>query len=360
MLQLFTEEYKLQHANIKMPETEYIRNFYLRELLNIQDYYHHRVYAVKSSHLVSQLTYHLSAPYDYEVERFVEVLRTRSPYVANAFGLTSDISPGVIHKGPFYGPQCPEILISNDGYFNPFVVASRWKSICAVKPLLHPRSDMKFLFANGRDVTTDQGLSVVSVNLPLLMLQYKCFAQQQLLKTEEEGRLGPSHFVHMYVLPNMLYASTDLAILNRASNLFYGAPMGETKFKHAFRIPDITDKLDKVLKKTLEQLQDSPVPYAMAFDSLPTVASDGMLKALRMPEIAPVAQIWWAGIVTRLPAIKFVIDLCGKRGVARNRGEIVSLQRHLKRLLRENILQTRLPEDIHYDTMLVVEEIMTL
>lgn len=359
MLQLFTEEYKIQHADIKMPETEYIRNSYIRELLNLQDYYQNRVYAVKNSHLTCQLTYHLTAPHDYEVDRFVEVLRVRSPYIANAFGLTSDISPGVIHNGVFYGPSCPEIIVSDDGYFNPFEVSAKWKNICAVKPLLHPRSDMRFLFANGKDVTDENGLSVISINLPLLILQYKCFVQQQLLK-QEESRLGVSHFVHMFVMPNMLYANTDLSILNRAMNLFYGAPMGEPKFKHAFRIININDKLDRVLEKTLEQLQDSSVPYAMAFNSFPTVSSVDMLKALRLPDMPPVAQIWWSAIVSRLPIMKFAIDLCGKKGVSRNYGDIIVLKKHLRRLLRENILQTRLPENIYYDTMVDIEKIMSL
>ena len=359
MFQLFTQDNMVQYPVTKMPEMDYVQRSYMRELLNVEDYYHNRVYAVKGQHLLNQILYHLSAPYEYNPERFVEVVRDRAQYVANAFNITSDIHPGQIHDGTFYGPGCPEILIYDDGYFDPYQIEKHWRNAVPVRPLLHPRSDMKLLLPNGRDVTDEKGLAVVTINLPLLVFQYRCFMKEQMLK-KTEGQLGGTHFIHMYVLPNMNYQSTDLTVINRAMNLYYGAPLGQPRFKHAFKIVDLTSHLDRVLIKHLKYLEGTPVPYAAVLDTLPTVTGATSYNALRLPEFAPTRQIWWAMFTSRLSIIKFLIDLCGKKGIARNKGEIVQLQRDIKRLERENVLVDKLPQDLYYDVKFIMDEIMSI
>lgn len=359
MFQLFTQDNMVQYPVTKMPETDYVQRSYMREMLNVEDYYHNRVYAVKSQHLLNQILYHLTAPYEYSPDRFVEVVRTRAPYVANVFNITSDIHYGSIHDGTFYGPGCPEILIYDDGYFDPYQIEKHWKNAVAVRPLLHPRSDMKLLLPNGRDVTAEKGLAVVAINLPLLVFQYRCFVRDQMVK-QTEGQLSSAHFIHMYVLPNMTYQSADLAVLNRLMNIYYGAPFGQPGFKHAFRIVDLTPQLDRMLSKLIGTVRNANMPFAAALETFPTVTGTTMYNVLRLPDFVPVSQLWWAMFTSRIFIMKFLIDIGGDRGKHRNRGEIVQLQRIIKRLRNENILQAKLPQDLYYDVNLVLDEIMSI
>lgn len=143
--------------------------------------------------------------------------------------MTSDINYGQVFKGVFYGPSCDELILYDEEYFNPFYAEKEWMRINAVKVLLHPKSDLALLLPNGRDSSTGGGLAVISVNVPLLAIQYRGFLKSQMLKikAEDDAKLGIQHFIHMFVLPNMLYNQIDITIMNRLMNLFYNAPMSE-------------------------------------------------------------------------------------------------------------------------------------
>lgn len=360
MFQLFTKEQTVAYGIALQPEMEYIRRSYLRELLHLEDYYHNRVYAVKSNHLLNQLLIHTTAPFDYTPDKFVEVVRSRAPYVAKSFQLTSELEAGKLHDGVFYGPGSPEVIFSEDSYFDPYLVAKHWKNAVAVRPLLHPRSDMKLLFPNGKAVTNETGLSFVSINLPLLVFQHRCFMAEQMAKPDDGTRLGSSHFLHMYVLPNLMYQSTDLSVLNRCMNLYYGAPMGVPTFKHAFRIADLTDKLNRALNKLLDSMSNVSMPYAAMLETIPAIRHKSMLPVLSLPEFPPTRQVWWAMVMSRLPVMKFLIDLGGDKGISRNRGEIVQLQRVIRRLQNEHVLESELTVDLHHDTKLVLDSIMQI
>lgn len=360
MFHLFTEEQTIAYGVALQPETEYIKRSYLRELLHIEDYYHNRSYAVKSNHLLNQLLIHTTAPYEYTLDRFVEVVRTRAPYVAKAFKLTSELDSGMMHDGVFYGPGSPEFIFYEDTYFDPYLVAKHWKNAVAVRPLWHQRSDMKLLFPNGREVTDEKGLSAVSINLPMLVLQHRCFVMEQMLKPDDGARLTTAHFVHKYVLPNLLYQSTDLSVLNRCMRLYYNRPTGHPTFKHAFRIADLTDKLDRVLLKLMNGLSNTSTPYAAVIETIPAVSQPNALTALRLPDFAPTRHIRWSTLVARLQVMKFIIDLGGSKGIARNRGEINALQRVVRRVQGENDAMALLPPALFGEMKEIMDFVMAL
>lgn len=360
MFELFTEETTQQYSVLRWPEFDYIKRSYTRELLNVEDYYHNRTYAVKSNHLLASILYHLNVPMQYPADRYVEVVRTRAPYVANAIKLTSELQYGKIHAGVFYGPGCDEILISNDEYFDPYFASVNWKSINAVQPLLHPKTDLKLLLPNGKDMSTDHGLAVLAINIPLLALQYRCFVMDQAARMNDSSLLGIAHFIQMYVLPNMLYKHLDLAIMNRLMHLFNGEPMGITHFKHPFNIINYSAKLDTVLVKTIDRLAETPMPYAAMLMHIPGVTSEDASQYLQLPDYPPTRQLHWAMVISRLAIIRCMVNLGGDRGISRNRLEIGILQRILKRLDREQMLASLLPQDIYYDIKLDIDYLLAI
>lgn len=362
MYNLFTKRFTASNSVVKPPAFELIKRTYQREIASIVNYYQSRVFTVKSNHLLCRVLTSAGVPMQYELDRFVEVALTRSPYVAKYFNFTSELSAGKIHDGVFYGPGNQEIILYRDGYFSPSLAMANWKHIRAVKVLKHPVSDLGLMLPNGMANSTDKGLCTVSVNLPLLMVQYRGFVMEQnaRLSTGAEGLLGVSHFVHMYVLPNMMHSHMELVILNRLTNLFYGAPMGDRLKKHPFPIVDYGDKLDGVLRLVLKQITNSKMMYFSTLKNIPSIGKEDLQDALLMPDLALTRQVWWALLVTRLDTMKFLIDVGRKNGVANNGVYVNRLKTDIKRISHENLLQTVLPEDTAYDIAQTFESIMAL
>jgi len=362
MFELFQSTTQRPNAQRMPAEFEYIRGMYLRELLRLQEYYQSRVYAVKNQNLLVRLLTHVDTPMEYHVDRYVEVTRTRAPYIAKAFKLTSEIDYGVLHPGAFFGPGTDEIIIYEDSYFDPVYAEKNWKRICAVTPIWHPRSDLGFMLPNGKATSTDTGLAVVTVNLPLLAVQFRAYLRDQIAKREhvDSGSLGITHFVHMYVLPNMMYAHTNLVLVNRLMRLYYGIPTGESKQHHPFQILQYANKLDNVMVKLLDDYHDRPMQYEWLLHAMPSITGESMEDSLQVPSIPPTRQVWWAMMLSRLDVMKFLIDFGGEESIRRNRVHLNKLQRDLKRLKREAIYDRLFPYERSRSIEITIDELMSV
>lgn len=357
MYQLFTKRFEANNSIIRPGAFELLRRIYQREIFNIVSYYNDRVYAVKSNHLLCRVLNTVGVPLQYELDRYTEASVARSPYVAKHFNFTSEINYGKFHEGVFYGEGSKELIISNDIYYNPYEEYSRWKQIRAVEFLDHDISNLSLLLPDGHTSNSETGLAVISINLPLLLLQYRGFVLEQAAKISsgESVRLGVTHFVHMYVLPNMLQSHIEIAIFNRLNNLYTGAPMGESYKSHPFFISDYSNKVDSVLKIILKHIKDSGMLYYSMLKNIPSLFNEDGQVNFMMPDMAKTRQCWWALYLTRLKMEKFLIDCGGDRTAGNNGMYLNKLKIDTKRLLDENIMQSVLYKDMYFDT----NEIMT-
>lgn len=362
MYNLFTKRFLSNNAVLLPPAFELFKRIYQREILNIVSYYNDRVYVVPSNHLLCRILTTAEIPYTYEIDRYMEVALARSPYVAKHFNFTSEINYGRFFDGVFYGEGNTELIIYNEEYFNPYEAIQNWKAIQAVQVLEHPVTDLGLLLPNGKENSTDKGLVVISINIPMLLLQYRGFQMEQRAKgiVESNSSLGVAHFVHMYVLPNMLYSHIELVILNRLMNLFYGAPMGDSLHKHPFLVVNYGDKLDKILESILRHVQDARMQYLSVLKNIPSVFEEDVQQALMMPDFAKTRQIWWSLVLSRMRIIKFLLDVGGENGVHVNRSYVNKFQLVLKRLLDENLYKAILPRDLYFDTEETIKEIQAL
>lgn len=352
MYQLFTKVFDSQNAVIRPPEFELIRRTYQAQLLNITEYYHNRVYAIKSNHLLCRLLTTAEIPVHYELDRYLEAAYTRSPYVAKHFNFTSDINYGKVSPSVFYGDTNTEVILYNEDDFDISESIRDWKNIQAVKVLEHPFSDLGLLLPTGINHSTDNGLVAMTVNIPLLLLQYRGFLLEQLAKSSNGSvsMLGVSHFVHMYVLPNILHSHLELCLMNRLINLYYGAPMGDSLKHHPFPLIDYSGKLDKVLTIIVKRLERTKMLYFSMLKNVPSIENGDIQVSLLMPDIARTRQVWWALLLTRLKVVKFLMDIGGDQGISMNRSIVNKLKIDLKRLQDENMIKSLLPHDLYFDT----------
>lgn len=359
MLDLFTIRIPTNQSQLHFPEMNYISRTYQRELDNVQDYYHNRVYTVKSNHILANLLTDLNVPMQYETEQYISVAEAKATYTAKASQLTSEVDHGKIHRGCFYGGDVDEIIMVNTDPFDYLQAEKYWKNVVAVEVLLHPKSDLQMLLPNGKNTMLGDGLAVISINVPLLALQWRCFnLSQQARYIAGDGVLGLGHFIHMYVLPNMLGSHLDIAVLNRMMNLFYGAPMGVAMIHHAFPVIDYSQRVDRVLNDAIEMIQKKSLRYRWLLQNIPTVIYDDMQEALQLPDFAPTRQIQWAVLLSRLSIMKFLIDLGGEKSKQENRLELNALQRELRYLKNDSVYESVLPRDLLFDTQEIIKDLM--
>jgi hypothetical protein len=361
MYKLFSKRFEANNSIIKPPGFELLRRTYQKEIFNIINYYNNRVYAVKSNHILCRVINTSLASFNNDLDRYVEIINARSPYVAKHFNFTSPINYGVEHDGFFYGKGNSEIIIYDEEYFNPYYEIAHWRQIKAVQVLYHEFSDMGLLLPKGENISSDKGLVIIKINIPLLLVQFRGFLQEQFTKNKEtDSRLGITHFVHMYVLPNMLQSHIELNIINRIMNLFYSAPMGEALGKHSFYVTNYDDKLDNVLTDVLKHIENTGYLFYTYLKNIPSVFDRDMQESLLMPDMAKTKQIWWALIISRLRIMKFLIDCGDSRGLASNNSYVNKLKLDLKRVLDENTMQMVLNKDVYFDLSETMVEMLNI
>jgi hypothetical protein len=365
MYKLFTQIHEENNSIIKPVMLDYILKTYERQVNQVVEYRRSSVSTVKSNHLLCRILLTGGVPYEYSVDRFMSAAYARSPFVSKYFKLTSSLEFGSIHQNVFLGPFSKEIIFYDESYFNPFEENFNWKNAKAVKALYLEDSSMSMSLLDGNKHSTTESFGVFSINIPLLLFQFRFFQIEQIansISSQEGVNLDISHFVKMYVLPNMLYDKIEHMMLNRFMNLFYGRPMDEqlTNLPIAASLTDYRDKLDRELKTLIKHVQKSKKMYYSILKNIPCVFHKDMQSFLQMPEHVQTRQVWWALYVSRIKIMKFLIDIGGEQALSSNSFYISAMKTDIKRLLSENVLEKSLDGDMYYDILSIFREVLSL
>ncbi len=331
---------------IKPVGFQLIKRIYKRELDKIVKHYREAVIPAKAQHLLCRIVLTGAGPISYDTDRFMEAIYSRAPYIAKHFNLTSPIHYGRQFKGVFYGEGSTELIIYDDHPFNVAVAEANWQDIRAVRVLDHPISDSALMLPNGKVHSTATGLSIISINLPLLLLQFRCYQLEQRQKlVTESGLLGVEHFIHMHVMPNMLYSHCDIMVLNRLINLYKQVPNSEATSKHPFVVTDYSVKLDRVLDEVLFKLTNAKFNYATYLSNIPSIRMESAFESFQMPDIARTKQVWWTLIAARMKLITFLLNVGGNNGITYNRSLVNRLKIDMKRISTQHTYDAILPPE---------------
>ena len=356
MFDLFTEKFSTNILPIMGALFETTKRTYLRELDKIVTYNQEANFFVENQHLLCRILETGTPPILYDIDRFMEACSARAPAMAKNFQLTGEQSYGIIHKGVFYGEGSSEILLSIEDYFDPREWEADWKNLVSIKVLEHCMTDLGMLVPVGKRISVETGLAVLSIDLPKLYFQYRCFLREQ-MKQPEGSRQDKRSFVRKYVLPHIVRTQTDIAIRNRLMNMFYDIPMGASLGRHPISVSDYTGKVDSVLRQLLPKLKGAKLLYQNTMTHIPSVTAEDGYSAELIPDLVPTAQCRWAIYLTRLGMIKFLWDLGGEEGRYANGTQIRAMQIETKRLSNDPTFISRVPKDIAYDVVIAMREI---
>jgi len=357
---LFNYQTTVQQGIVKFPDWSWVRDGLKRNLGTTIAYYRRNPQAVRSEHFLVRLLQSISVPKSQQTERYYSNVDALALHLANALKMTSPISNGKIFEGVFYGPGTSEILIAVDTDFDPLWAHQNWENLPSVTVLRHPRSDLGLNLPDGQATGSETGLAVIAVNITMLAMQYRAFRMNEERNAKfVDGQRSVMQFVHMYVLPNMLPSQTDLAIFNRIDNLSKGAPLGQSKKRHAFYLPDTYDRrCQQIQQNILAEIAKTNLDFVTIMRSIPTVTRENLEQTLRTPNIAATMQVDWALTIARLPGLAFLTRVAPEGGRNRNRQELNAIQRMALRYKTANVMRNRLPPDLYWDVQLEIDDVL--
>lgn len=351
---LFNMEIVSRQGILKPPQWNYVREGFKDNLSKVITYYRKNPQAVKSDHFLVKLLQSITVSQSLDTVRYYNAVDAMALNMSMALKMTSSIYPGKVFNGIFYGLGNDEILIATDMGFDPLYAHDHWRDVCAVQVLRHPRSDLYLTLADGKSTGREQGVVVVTVNIPLLAIQYRAFRMNERLATLDSQQ-SVMQFVHMYVLPNMLPGHLDYAIFNRLfMRLLFKEP-GINERKLPFFLTDYSQRADDVLKEVLNTVSTHAYRFDTIMRSIPSVTASEGIETFKLPELAPTRQVLWSLVVSRLPILEFLFRIYDRVRSSQNSGEINKVLRAALFYRNDGTLRDNLPLDLYYDAMETVD-----
>jgi hypothetical protein len=330
---------------------------YQRELDKVVDYYRRSVFRVDPLNILIRMMYHLSIPLDYSDDVYLRVARLKADSLARAFRFTSAVSFGQYHDPSFYTSETRELYIYISEDINPFTFDAEYKTAAPVKIISHTESNLSLLPPLNSNRSTAEGTNTILIDIPMLALQYKCYARECLINGHTCTYEG---FITKIVLPNALVSQFNVAIMNRAKGLYYGYPFTRPLQTLPFPIISYENRVDKLLMYALKAIKNRPIKYSTALEYLPALGVRNQLVAQQLPMFVPTRQLLWAMFISNIDTIMFLIDACGEQAVHYNLEEIQDLKRMVLRFKSDDIFKKMLSTYDYHTLQEQFEQILQL
>ncbi|MBB5409341.1 hypothetical protein HDG34_003282 [Paraburkholderia sp. HC6.4b] len=304
-----------------------IRDGLRRNLGQVIRYYRHAPGAVKSSHPLVKLVQSVDVPLSLALERYHANVDAMALNLSMAMKMTSSIFRGKVWNGEFYGAGHDEILVVHTEYFDLALAHRDWRNATPLRVLRHARSDLEMNLPDGHFTGSETGMAVIAINLPMLMVQYRAFREEEKRSAGRVDEKSVTMFVHRFVLPNMLFSQLDQTLLNRIRRLQARVPAGWSTRKHPFALADYSVRLDHCYEEILVGLTRQRKNFIGVLQSVPVAAHHTLEEAMHLPDMAPTRQVMWALAIARLPMLDFVLGASGDTPGTLNQSEINLLNR---------------------------------
>ena len=357
MISLFTHYQAGQQALVHATNWPYVRAGIHRNLQRVLTY--NRIYptAVESAHFLIRLLESIGISMNLPTNTYYDAVDHEALGIAMTLGMTSQKSKGKIFEGIFYGHGSHEILLAVDDYFSATDVTDYWQNAEAIKPILHPKSDMAMLIPNGKVYSEEKGLSVIAINITMLAVQYRAFCMGQV--SGDPARNLPQ-FIAAYVLPNMLKAHLEIALFNRIYRAAYGYSDSANLVNrhHPFIQAHYENQLDQAIRRTLDNVEAGVKYFPTILKTLPSFFNKDMYASLILPDVHATMQVDWCLVVARMKVVDFLLKASGYQADIKNQEEINYLLRAYRINNVSSMMEQQLPKSILLEQMKYQEDLL--
>lgn len=303
------------------------------ELVKIMDYYRLSNYQCPNTHILNQLLLNLNVSFDRENSDFVDKVSSETERLARVFNLIHPVVPNPeLRNSNFYNDAVNEFIVLVDNPFNISRAYRHWEKVTPVKVHYHPFTDVNMSIPNGNYTNdlSEKGYCVISINLPMLALQYKAWIDK--VRSKEEIKSQATLFLMRYPILNMLPRHMELALINRTIASYNEARMTKFTRQHPIAVINFEERIDKVINYRVESLKSNDYKFDEMFNVFRSYWKGSWFDILKPINIPPVRHVKWLLELAAIPYIYFFYKHRKDRNGSYNQNELNMILRDIKNL----------------------------
>ena len=331
MLSLFKTD-KRNVPLITPPRHGYLSERVESGLIRAAYTYRRTAHVVESDHILIKILQQIGLSYERNDKVYYNEVDARTSRIAKAVGFADyNAKVGAASKNSFFDPKIKEYVVSvTNGYTDLVSLEGMWQNFSPVKVLYHPYNDMTLNIRDGSRTKGIEGYAVITVDIPLLALQFhkwKQWARQHL-----EAIPGVEQFVFQYPLVNMMRSDASVSYFNHVAAQLAGHSITPQRKNYSFSISDPEPLMSPDVEYLLEQNSIKPRNLIDLAQSVMLLNGDTVWDFLQMPNI-PVGS-GNAGILTigTLPWLSTLAQMSFQSGSKDNGFALKYLQKRYRDL----------------------------
>lgn len=343
MYTLFNTDSNQDKLMVTIPKFNSVKKIIEEDSQKIIDYYKDYQYLIDHNHLIVKILAMLNVSFKRDFIDYVDTARERTAFIAQRLKLIHPINKDVDkHNGTFYNERVTEYIIASDDEFDIQHAMKHWGYIPSVKVHTHPFTDFSYGFANSKYIShNESGVAVISINIPLLALQWRMFCR--VTKHVTDFHMKANAFTTRFIMLNTLYGHIQHTIINRFMHYYLQKPILPYIKQHNIFIRDITEKLDESIIQMLDVVEKKKLELNEIFTMFPSFRHESWAQAIRLPDLPTTQFTKWIYIVTYLPYIQMYLMLIKTNNSRLDRDVLFTIKRNIKYL--ENSRGMILPLD---------------
>lgn len=335
-----------RRETIVIPQMYQIKRLYQDNIKRLTQYHRTQRFFLNERNLVKRLIKELNVSADTELYTYVDNVRDRVGALSRLFNLSSPYNAGrALSVSQFLNSAATEIVILHGEQFDIDGAVANWAELEPVKFLDHPNTDLSYALPDGTYPVTDSGAAIISINLPMLALQYRMWVLQE---TKKENPLKLSTFVVGYPLNNAMRSHMDIAIFNRLANISKGTPELNKKRVQAtaMALPNLTSSIDEVLKTYDRTVRSKRMSFYEILYYVPALTCGNFIYRAQIPSLPATDQIAWALYGSAIKKLAYLFRLNNELALALNQATINEVSWLTRRLNNDQVLQRGYPAEL--------------
>lgn len=354
MYNLFNEDSYAYTGDINISILNFVKGNLSRELNKLVSYYRDNVHAVHSNHFLTRIMTQIPISLQDDLDYYYLKTLDRGQDIAMSLRLTSAIYRGKVFDGMIYGTGSKEIYIAVNEDLD-YYREIHWRDLKPLKVITHPRTSIFLNPIKNEDFENEVGIVVLTIDIPMLMIQYRKWAEDPSSFDRKISDRSMMQFIAMVVLPNLLFSHLDVTIFNRLNEWRYGTAPNDGVPRFPIALINYTNQLDKVLIDLNDKLNRSRKDFEGTLRNIPSVSSENYLKVIRTPPMAITRNNKWALFISRVPTIRFLFKHAADLNIQKNHVERNEVMRQLREFKNDRTIEDMVSPEFYKELMDIVD-----
>jgi hypothetical protein len=302
---------------------EKVRNFNTFNLQNVKEY-----------GPLLKLLQSINLPYTTNGERYWDIIEDTYYELAHGVGLTTEISAGKLFTGDIYGDVIDCVYIAYAGELPMIDQRGRlpdWENLEPLTVLHSPVTDLNLHIPLGQDTSTNYGVAVLGVDIPLLAMMLREWRYRENAKPPEE-RQTIMMFLQYYVFNNTLRSQLNVSLFNNLSRTYNDELVPEPMRKSVTPIVDYSLPVVMNYKEILSDVTRKRVTVSSVLEQIPLSQDTYLADIIPDLPVAPTRAIYWALLLAYIPYLEFITPLVTEFKASINKDYLKRLKRTVRRL----------------------------